>query len=105
MQTITTGKPKSLKGLKSAFIITDGDVSSSPTKTVIYKEERRKRKVSKPWRKIEKAVRRLTKAQGAASDEYLERHERANERKKNGWLKKLGTNVQKSVKRGLKKLE
>jgi hypothetical protein len=104
MQTLTTGKSKSLKGLKSAVIITDGGANGA-TKTVIYKEGRRKRKVSKPWRKIEKAVRRLTKAQGAASQEYLDRHERANERKKNGWIKKLGTNVQKSVKRGLKKLE
>ncbi len=104
MQTLTTGKSKSLKGLKSAFIISDGG-ANGPTKTVLYKEERRKRKVSKPWRKIEKVVRRLTKAQGAASQEYLERHERANERKKNGWIKKMGTNVQKSLKRGLKKLE
>lgn len=103
MQTLTTGKSKTLKGLKSAVIIRDGE--NGMTKTVLYKEERRKRKVSKPWRKIEKAVRRLTKAQGAASQEYLERHERANERKKNGWIKKMGTNVQKSVKRGLKKLE
>jgi hypothetical protein len=104
MQTLTTDKSKTLKGLKSAFVLSDNGVDS-PTKTVIYKEEKRKRRVSKRWRKLEKTVRRLTKAQGAASREYLERHERSNERKKNGWIKKLGTNVQKSVKRGLKKLE
>lgn len=103
METLSTDKSKTLKGLKSALVISD-DGTNGPTTTVLYEKERRKRKVSKRWRKIEKVVRRMTRAQGVASQEYLDRHERANERKKNGWMKKLGTNVRKSVRRGLKKL-
>ena len=103
MQTLTPTNPSAFKGLKSAFILSQNETGGM-TKTVLYREQRRKPRVSKRWRGLEKAVHRLTKVQEMMLRDYLERHERSNMRKKDGWIKELAPNVQKSLRRGLKEL-
>ena len=66
--------------------------------------ERRRRRGSKRLRPFEKAMRRMSRAQGTMADDYLSRHERSN-RKKNGWIKDLGKNVRRSSRKGLRKLK
>lgn len=72
--------------------------------TVVYKEKS-KRRVPKRWRGLEKFMRRMGAAQKTAADVYLERHERSNAKKKNGWLKDLGKNMGKARRQGTKKLK
>ena len=103
MQTILTTRPIAFKGLKSAFILSQNETGGM-TKTLIYQEPRRKPRVSKRWRGIEKAVHRLTKVQEIMLRDYLERHERSNMRKQDGWIKELAPNVRKSLRRGLKEI-
>ena len=67
--------------------------------------ERRRRRGSKRLRPFEKAMRRMSRAQGTMADDYLSRHERSNRRKKNGWMKDLGKNVSRSSRKGLRKLK
>jgi hypothetical protein len=67
--------------------------------------ERRRRRGSKRLRPFEKAVRRMSRAQGTMADDYLSRHERSNRRKKNGWMKDLGKNVSRSSRKGLRKMK
>jgi hypothetical protein len=67
--------------------------------------ERPRRRVSKQYRGIEKFVRRFAEANRDASEIYLERHKRSNEKKKDGWLKQLSTNSQKARRKGWKKLQ
>ena len=64
----------------------------------------RKRRVSKRYRKVDKAVRRLSRANQVASTEFLARHERANGKKKNGGLRSVTKNLRKSTGKGFKKL-
>ncbi len=73
--------------------------------TTILSESKRKRRVSKKWRGIDKALRRMGRAQRTAAGEYLERHDRANARKKNGAIKKLPRNLMKAQRKGMKQLK
>lgn len=74
------------------------------TRTILS-EKQSKRRVSKRWRGVDKTLRRIGRAQRAAATEYLDRHERANERKKNGAIKKLPKNLMKAQRKGMKQLK
>ncbi|SMF97323.1 hypothetical protein SAMN02949497_0539 [Methylomagnum ishizawai] len=57
-----------------------------------------RKKQAKALRPLERVVRKLVKSELAAAKVYLERHDRSNQRKSNGWLKDLGKNLGKAVK-------
>ena len=74
--------------------------------TEIYRGEGRgKRKGTRLLRPVDRAVRRLARAQEAMAETYLERHERSNEKKRDGWLRDLGNNVYRASRRGQKELK
>ncbi len=89
--------------IKSAVMVEMG-ADGSATRTTLY-EQRRKRRGSKRMRPFEKALRRMAEAQSTAANSYLDRHERSNRKKKNGWVKDLSKNISKSSRKGLKKLK
>lgn len=64
----------------------------------------KKRRVSKRYRKVDKALRRMSRANQVTSADFLARHDRSNRKKKNGGLRKLTQNLRKSSRKGLKKL-
>ena len=76
----------------------DGTITS----TVLAKPKRKR--VSKRYKKADKTLRRLARAQRDASEEFLSRHERSNRKKKNGGVKKFARNAMKAARKGGKKL-
>lgn len=78
------------------------DAAGKLTANVVYKKGRRRKKRSKGLRLIEKVVRRVSKAQTAMASAYNGRHERSNQKKRDGWLKDLVPNIVKAQRRGLK---
>ncbi len=66
--------------------------------------EPKRKKTSKRYKKIDKVLRRIAKAQQVASSDFLERHERSNAKKKNGGVRKFAKNAIKSGRKGGKKL-
>jgi hypothetical protein len=79
----------------------DGDIKVTivnPRTGVVRKAEiddsgpRRKRQ-TRVLRPFERAVRRMMKRQFRVSKIYLERHERSNRTKRNGWVKDLSKNM------------
>jgi hypothetical protein len=64
----------------------------------------RKKKVSKRYKKVDKLLRRLAKAQQVSSSDFLRRHELSNSKKKNGGVRKFAKNAIKSGRKGGKKL-
>ncbi len=76
----------------------------SVTRTVLG-GAKRKRRVSKKWRKFDKALFRMSKAQETAASEYRRRHERSNRRKKNGAVRDLGKNVMRAQRKGIKRMK
>lgn len=71
---------------------------------VVLSEGGDRSKVSKRYRKADKRLRKLVVAQNIASSEYLRRHRRSNEKKKNGALREVPRNMGRSIRKGLKTL-
>lgn len=55
------------------------------------------KKQSKGLKPLERMIRKLVKSELAAANTYLERHERSNRRKSNGWLWDMGKNLKKAA--------
>jgi hypothetical protein len=72
---------------------------------MVLSKKNKKKRVSKRWRGMEKALRRVNKAQQTAASDYLRRHERSNKKKKNGAIRDLGKNLMRSQRKGRKKLK
>lgn len=87
-------------GLKRVVVLRREDSDGDYADTIFGKRGKKRRKRKKqskflsPW---EKTVRRAAKRQVKASNIYLDRHERSNRKKKNGWIRDLNKNVSKSL--------
>ncbi len=89
--------------VKSVVVIEHG-ANGATTATVVYKEKR-KRRVSKRWRSVDRAIRRVGSAKRTAASDFLYRHERSNRKKKNGGLRDIIKNISRSSRKGRKKLK
>jgi hypothetical protein len=100
IRTVETGQRRQYPGVRSVVKV-QRESDGSVTRTVIAEDDKRgRRRVSRPYRRLDKGLRKLTKAENVASSEYLRRHNRSNRRKKNGALKDLGKNVRKALREG-----
>jgi len=94
-----TRKNYPVKSVVSVQRHADGSV----TRVVLAKGDAGPR-VTKRVRKIDRRLRKLARAQSIASGEYLRRHKRSNEKKKNGAVRELPRNTRRSIRKGLKSL-
>jgi hypothetical protein len=65
----------------------------------------KKKKGSPGLRLLDRAARRLLRAQQAFTDSYLSRHTRSNSKRRDGWLTDLGQNVSRARAKGVRKLK
>jgi hypothetical protein len=91
------------KSVKSVIHL-QKDSAGKPAPVVLYKRSGDRKKMSSGLRPLEKAVRRLVTAESAALNTYLDKHERSNQKSKNGWLKDMVPNMVDAGKEGKKKL-
>ncbi|MEZ4766986.1 MAG: hypothetical protein R2844_00975 [Caldilineales bacterium] len=89
-----------VKSVARLDLADDGSV----TRTVLG-GRKRKRRVSKQYRWMDKALRRASRAQEVAASEYGRRHARSNRRKKNGAVRDLPKNMLKAQRKGMKKMK
>lgn len=71
----------------------------------LYKKKKKKRKVSKWLRPMEKGQRRILRAAEAFSSESLSRHNRSNRKRRNGWMRDMGLNQARATRKAMKKLK
>jgi len=60
-------------------------------------KKKKKKKQSKLLSPLEKSIRDVAKRQSRAATEYYDRHQKSNRKKKNGWIRDLNKNVNKSM--------
>ena len=75
--------------------------------TVLYEDQRKrkkKKKQTRALRPLERVARRLTKAQSAYWDTLADRHDRSNQKKRDGWARDGITNVGKAFRKGGKQI-
>jgi len=73
--------------------------------TVVFDQGARKKKTSKFFRPLERAVYRMADAQAALGNSYVARHARSNRKKKDGWIRDLNLNLARATRRGTKRLK
>lgn len=101
VRTIETSGHREYRGVKSVVKV-EREADGTVTRTIIAEDDKRgRRKVSRPYRRLDKAVRNWTKAENVATSEYLRRHDRSNRKRKNGAIKDLGKNVRRAVREGV----
>jgi len=64
-----------------------------------YEGERKRKRSSRRMRPFERGIRELVEFQVRVLDGYLGRHNRSNEKRRDGWLSDMPTNVMRSVKK------
>ena len=64
-----------------------------------YEGERKTKKQSKALRPIERQVRKILEFRSDVIDNYLDRHRRSNEKKRDGWLADLPSNMIRAVRK------
>jgi len=72
---------------------------------VVYEKPGRKKRMSGPLQPLEKVMRRVASAQSSFADKYLDKHNRSNEKKRDGWVRDMVPNVLDAAKAGKKKLK
>lgn len=86
------------------IVLLESDGSGAFTPVTLYKRKKDTKKVSRPLRPLEKAIRKFADAAATGTSSYAARHQRSNGKKKNGWLKDMKKNVSKAAKQAKKKL-
>ncbi|MDQ5908360.1 MAG: hypothetical protein QG599_451 [Pseudomonadota bacterium] len=73
--------------------VVKAEPTGSAGATILYDGQGKKKKQTWYLRPIERLSRRLAKAQILAGEQYLDLHQEANTRKRDGWKKRYGKNV------------
>ena len=77
----------------------------SAVKLYDRKTDRKKKKVSRRQRPLERLVRQLANAQSTAAQSFLDRHQDSRRKKKGRWLRDLGRNTRRANRKGAKKIK
>src|SRR5262245_5936732 len=84
--------PKVGKSIRRISVL-QRDASGNVVPVVVYRRGRSKRKGTRGFRMFERATRRMMEAQRSAADSYLSRHNKSNQKRKDGWIRDLPINV------------
>ena len=100
----TSEQPVFGKSIVRVTILTPDPATNQVRPVEYYDKYPKQKRGSRLLRPLERLVRHKAEARKVAVDDYLERHIRSNERKRNGWLRDLGSNLYKSMRTARKKL-
>jgi hypothetical protein len=93
-------------GLVAGFFsrVTVVNPTSGATETLYRKRSRRKKRVSRGLRPLERVLYHQIEATDAAAGNLLSRYRRSRRKRRNGWLRDAPNNLMKAQRRGWKKL-
>lgn len=84
--------------------VTMVDLGGERAPTTIYKAKRKRRKVARWLKPLERHDRRVGQAVQAFGSELVKRHKRSGSKRRNGWLRDGNVNVFKAHRKAVKKL-
>ena len=70
--------------------------------TLIYEREKKKKRQTKSLEPIETMVRRAADGMKQCAESYAARHRQSNEKRRDGWIRDLNSNVMRAGRRGAK---
>lgn len=101
----TSRKVRVGKGINRITVVESKPGAGREVAVAYRKRQGRRKKGLRELRPLEKMTRRLARGYAAAADEYLKLHERANRKKKDGWLRDASINVLRADRKGLRKMK
>lgn len=93
------------ESIRSIVKLAQGPLGRVEAVEIYRKPSGGKRKGTRLLRPLDRVTRRMARAQETAAATYLERHERSNASKRDGWLRDLGNNVYRASRKGQKALK
>ena len=104
-QTITAKLPKSIKRI-TILKPKSGAAPGDAAEQVVVTRKRKRKKQSKGLiRMWERLVRHGYKAKAKAAEDYSDRHERSNRKRRDGWLRDYGYNFIRASRKGVRALK
>jgi hypothetical protein len=91
------------KAVRKVIMLRPGS-SGALESTVLYQQQGKKKKQTRVLRPLERVARHLTRAQRDYWNTMAEEHDRANEKKRDGWARDRISNVVKASRKGSKQL-
>jgi Family of unknown function (DUF6312) len=88
-----------------SVVVIRADNSGRMVSTTLHEKETRKKKGTRKLRPVERAITRAAEGAQEFANSYLSRHDKSNEKKKNGWARDFAYNVYKADRAGMKKLK
>ena len=95
--------PRLSKSVRRVVVLTP-DGAGTVASVVVYKRGRKKKKMTRGFRPIERLARMTAKASDAVTGTYLRRHKKSNRKHRDGWIRDVQKNTFKAGNKGLKKL-
>lgn len=89
------------KKIRRISILSLGEGEAS----TLYKAKKRKKKRSRALKPLEKAVRRLGKANSSTARLYLKRHKKSTRKKRDGWLRDFSYNIHRAARKHAKTMK
>ena len=80
-----------------SIVITGNDEQGRCRPAVVYRRRGRRKRGSPGLRQLDKLVRRVMRAEESFSSSYLARHDRSNQRRKDGWLRDIVSNTARAI--------
>ena len=96
--------PRLSKTVRRITILNTAD-SGELVPVVIYNKKRKKKKVAKMFRPMERAVRQVADASADGASAYLSRHKKSNRKRRNGWLRDWAVNTAEAGRKSVKALD
>jgi hypothetical protein len=102
----TKGSRIAMKIEKSVARITivRTDALGNALPSVIYRKDKKSKKQSPGLKTLEKITRHLVTAQTTGTENYLMHHKKSNGKKRDGWIRDLGSNVARAQSKTIKEL-
>ena len=92
------------KGVKRITFIQPAGAAKDAPPLDVFSREKKKKKMSRGLKGLEKLARRWALAMQEVSKTYVDRHDRSNLKKRDGWLRDYLSNIAKGNREGLRKL-
>ncbi|EYF00546.1 DUF6312 domain-containing protein [Chondromyces apiculatus] len=93
------------KAVKRIVIPQQATAEGPSAGVYVLKPKKKRKKLSKSSRFLEKLLRHGATAQRKGVNTYLERHKRSNRKKKDGWLRDLSNNLSRASNKGRKRFK
>ena len=81
------------------------DLAGNIVPVVLYRRSRSKKKGTRGFSVLERATRRIMKAQRSTADSYLSRHDQSNKKRPDGWIRDFPINVARAAENARKELK